>query len=324
MIDEATTRKGESLTRSFVVNKRNTAISLLDSVRINPREVGTLTWDDKLTLEFTGEAPTVKSIDIRPIEEADSVTTIFLCGNSTVVDQKDEPWTSWGQIFPAYFDKNIAISNHAESGERTSSFLASKRLDKVISMSHPGDWIIMEFGHNDEKDRGDGTGAWYNFATNLKIFIDRARRAGLNPILVTPTARRFFNQNGKLDNSHGDYPDAVRTIAEREGIPLVDLTEMTTILFETMGKDNSTKAFVHYPAGAFPGQNDALADNTHFNPFGATQIAKCVVESLREKVPDLTKHIVVQEKYDPSTPDNPENFNWTPAPFVDIQKPYGN
>lgn len=324
MLDDVATRKGETVKRSFIVSKRHPAISLSDTVRINPREVGTPTWDDKLTLEFTGDAPAVKSIEIRPVQAADSVTTVFLCGNSTVVDQTNEPWASWGQIIPAYFDGSIAISNHAESGERTTSFLLGKRLDKVMSMARPGDWIIMEFGHNDEKDRADGSGAWYNFSANLKTFIDRARKAGLKPILVTPTARRFFDEGGKIKNTHGEYPDAIRAIAQRENVPMIDLTEMSTALYEALGPEGSKKAFVHYPAGTFPRQQTALADNTLFNPYGASQIAKCIAEGLRLCAPELALHLTLPEGYAPSRPDDPEDFRWPPAPFFDNEKPYGN
>ena len=324
MLEDVATHKGETATRSFIVNKRHPGISLTDTVRLNQREINTPTWDDKLTLEFTGEAPAIQAIEIRPVVSTDSVTTIFLCGNSTVVDQTDEPWTSWGQIIPAYFDDRIAISNHAESGERTTSFLHSKRLDKVMSMAKPGDWIIIEFGHNDEKDRADGSGAWYNFSANLKIFIDRARKAGLNPILVTPTARRFFDDKGNIKNTHGEYPDAIRVMAEREHIPIIDLTQMSATLYETLGIEGSKKAFVHYPAGTFPGQRSELADNTHFNPYGATQIAKCIIEGIRQCAPELSGHILLEDEYSPSRPDNPETFSWFPAPFFDNEKPYGN
>ncbi|MCM1222597.1 MAG: rhamnogalacturonan acetylesterase, partial [Lachnospiraceae bacterium] len=321
MLEPVATRKGETKEVTINVNKREPAINLMDSVRLNPREIGTPTWDDKLTLEFTGDAPAVQSVKIEPIED---VTTVFLCGNSTVVDQKDEPWCSWGQIVPAYFDKTVVISNQAESGERTTSFMNTKRLDKVLSMAKPGDWIIMEFGHNDEKDRHDGAGAWYNFSTNLKIFLDRARRAGLNPVFITPTARRFFDENGKVSNTHGEYPDAMKAVAQREGVPVIDLTAMSATLYETLGEEGSKKAFVHYPAGSFPGQTDALKDNTHFNPYGATQLAKCVLKELRDKAPELGEHITWKEEYSPASPDAMENFYWPDAPFFDAEKPYGN
>lgn len=323
MLDEVKLPKKKFEEFSFVVNKRSKGINLRDSVRLNPREYGACNWDNKLTLEFTGAAPAVESVTIRPVEESDSVTTLFYCGDSTVVDQAEEPWASWGQITPAFFDNKIAVSNQAESGQRTSSFFASKRFEKVLSMAKPGDYVFVEFGHNDEKDKGAGSGAYYNFTHNLKIFADRARAKGLNVVFLTPTARRRF-EGGKNVNTHGDYPAAMALVAERENIPLIDLSDMTTTLFETLGEEGSKKALVHYPAGTFKGQDKALADNTHFNTYGANQVAKCVREGISEKLPELAKHLKPYEKYSPSHPDDPETFYWPLSTFIKIEKPLGN
>ena len=219
------------------------------------------------------------------------------------------------QIIPAYFDSTIAVSNHAESGESATSFLSKKRLDKVLSMAKPGDWIFIEFGHNDQKEKTPGSGAWYNFSTNLKTFVDRARAAGLQPVFLTPTARRFFDENGKVVNTHGDYPEAMLEVARRENVPVIDLNGMTKQLYEAMGPEGSKRAFVHYPAGTYPGQTKALADNTHFNAYGATQVAKCVIEGIRAVLPDLAKHL----KESSASP-----FYWPEAPAVQTEKPYGN
>ncbi len=324
MLDEERTRKGQRVKREFVINKRSPAISLRDTVMLNPREVGTKTWDEKLTFEFTGGSPAVESIEIRQAEPSDSIVTVFLCGNSTVVDQTDEPWTSWGQIVPAWFDSKVAVSNHAESGERTTSFLGRKRFDKVLSMSKPGDWVIIEFGHNDEKDKTPGSGAWYNFSANLKVLIDRARAAGLNIVLVTPTARRRFDHAGHIVNTHGEYSLAVKAVGEREGVPVVDLTAMTETLYEALGVEGSKRAFVHYPAHQFPGQQAPLADNTHFNQYGATQVAKCLIEGLRHAAPDLGKHIALPEGYDQAHPDSPDDFVWPLSSNASAEKPLGN
>ncbi len=324
MLENIVTKKNKPVEKTFIVNKRQNGINLKDSVKLNQREIGTPTWDNKLTLEFTGASPAVEHITIEPVTEADSVTTLFLCGNSTVVDQTYEPWASWGQIIPRYFDDKVAVSNNAESGERASSFLDKRRLDKVLSMAKPGDYMIIEFGHNDQKEKGPGKGAFYNFAHNLKIFIDRARAKGVNPILVTPAARRSFDKNGKAQDTHLDYPDAVREVAARENVPLIDLNPMTKTLYETLGVENSKKALVHYPAGTYPGQKQALADNTHFNPYGATQVAKCIIEGLRKAVPALAKHIIDAPAYSPASPDDTETFNWYPALFIQLDRPYGS
>ncbi len=324
MLENVETRKGERMERSFIVHKRSPEISAASRVKINPREVGTPTWDDKLTLEFTGHSPAVESITIEPVTATDSVVTVFLCGNSTVVDQTYEPWASWGQIIPRYFDSSVAVANHAESGESASSFLAKNRLDKVLSMARPGDYMIIEFGHNDQKERRPGSGAWYNFSANLKIFIDRARKAGVNPILVTPACRRSFDSTGHVRDTHLDYPDAIRAIAERENIPLIDLNQMTKSLYESLGTERSKKAFVHYPAGTFEGQTTDLEDNTHFNPYGATQIAKCILEGLKSAAPDLSRHIIDAPAYNPAQPDDPDTFHWPNALFIHLARPYGS
>lgn len=321
MLENVATDKGEFVERSFIVNKRTPAITLADSVRINPREVGTMTWDDKLTLEFTGPAPAVAEVTVEPVGD---VTTVFLCGNSTVVDQTYEPWTSWGQIIPRYFNDGIVVANHAESGESAESFLAKRRFEKILSTAKPGDWIFFEFGHNDQKEKGPGKGAYYNFATNLKIFIDRSRQAGLNPVLVTPTARRSFDEYGRIRATHGDYPDAMREVARREGVPLIDLNSMTRTLYESMGVEGSRKAFVHYPAGTFPNQSEALADNTHFSPFGATEVAKCVMSGIKSELPELASELIDVPDFDPAHPDDFNSVVWPQAPFVEFEKPYGN
>lgn len=322
MVDEALTKKGRYAEYSFIVNKRGPGINLRDTVRLNKREVGSFTWDDKLTLEFTGTAYAVDSIRIEPAPK--QTPTIFLCGNSTVVDQRAEPWCSWGQIFTKYVRPDVAVANHAESGERTSSFLRSKRLDKVLAEAQAGDWVLCEFGHNDEKDRQPGAGAYYNFAMNLKVFIDRARAKGLHIVLLTPTARRRFAANGTSENTHGDYPAATREVARRENVSVIDLTAMTMRLFDALGVEGSKRALVHYPAHTWPGQDKAFADNTHFNPFGATEVARCVVEGIKKSVPELASLLRDVPAFDPAHPDNPDEFVWHNSPLTETEKPLGN
>lgn len=321
-LENVNTKKGQFVTYQFVVNKRCPKIDEKESVKIKPREKSKLNWDDKLTLEFNGDAPAVKSITI---EKDDSCKTIYLCGNSTVVDQDDEPWASWGQMIPRWFNQNVAIANYAESGETAASFIAAGRLKKALSMIKPGDYIFMEFGHNDQKEKSPGKGAYYNFSMNLKIFVDEARAHGATPIFVTPTQRRSFDNNGKINETHGDYPAAMMAVAKRENVQLIDLHQMTRELFETLGVDNSRKALVHYPANTFPRQPKALEDNTHFNPYGAYEVAKCIVMGIKELDLPIVKDIKKDFKdYSPTHPDDFNTFKWNPAPFADIVKPDGN
>jgi len=321
-VENCETRKGEFRQISFIVNKRNTLIGSNDRVRIKDRERTKLNWDDKLTIEINGDAPACTTIKIEP---ATDVTTLWLCGNSTVVDQDYEPWASWGQMVTRWFDDKIAVANYAESGESASSFIAANRLKKIISLAHRGDYMFIEFGHNDQKQKNPGSGAYYNFATNLKQFIDEAKAKGVTPIFVTPTQRRSFDEQGHIKETHGDYPEAMRWVAKRENIKVIEVHEMTRTLFETMGVEGSKKALVHYAANTFPRQFGALSDNTHFNPYGAYQVAKMVVQGIKDLQLPFATHILPDFKgYDPAHPDDVATFHWVNSPFFEALKPDGN
>lgn len=322
MVENINTRKGEYKQVAFTVNKHSPIINGQERVRLKSRETKKLNWDDKLTLEFNGDRPLCAAIQIEPVSD---VPTVFLCGNSTVVDQDDEPWASWGQMIPCFLNEDVCIANYAESGESANTFIGAGRLAKALSQMKAGDYLFVEFGHNDQKQKGPGKGAYYSFATSLKTFIDEARLRGAIPVFVSPTQRRSF-KNGRIQETHADYPEAMQWVAERENVALIDLHGMTRTLFEALGEEGSKKAFVHYPAGTYPGQEKAFADNTHFNPYGAYQIAHCLAEGLKTQVPDLARHLrpAYTIPYNPARPESPEAFRWHASPFVDLQKPDGN
>ena len=321
--DLITTKKGKFEEITFVVNKHQPKIEGDKVVKLKPRELSYKNWDDSLTLSFCGPAPAVERIRIESVKE---VTTVFLCGNSTVVDQEDEPWASWGQMITRWFTPQVAIANYAESGLSCTTFLAQLRLDKILTQLKPGDYVIVEFGHNDEKEKKAGDGAWYSYSRNLKIFADRVREAGGNIIFCTPTARRFFNDDHKtIKNTHGDYPEAMKTVARRENVPVIDLTAMSTSFYEALGEEGSKRSLVHYPANTFPGQDKPLADNTHFNPYGASEIAKMVVMGLKQIGCPLTEHLRSDwQDIDPSQPDDPDKFIWYMSTGSNLTKPDGN
>lgn len=324
MVDEVATKKGQFKTVEFVVNKRTPEIEKGKRVKVKDREKNYNTWDNAINLEFTGAAPAVKEVKI---ERDTTATTIFLCGNSTVVDQPYEPWASWGQMIPRWFGPEIAISNNAESGLTAGSFLGSYRLDKILTMMKRGDYVICEFGHNDQKEKMASAGAWYNFSYNLKVFIDKVRAKGGNIIFVTPTQRRLFDDatHSKILETHGDYPDAMRAVAKREGVPVIELHDMTRTFFETLGYENSKKALVHYPANTFPGQDKPLADNTHFNPYGAYEIAKMVVMGMKQLNLPIGKYLRSDWKdFNPAQPDDYNKFVWYNSVQQDVTKPDGN
>ena len=324
MVENCVTKKGKFETYSFIVNKRSQEIPGGGKVSLKPRELDYLNWDGLLTLEFNGAAPAVQRICIEPDTTA---TTIFLCGNSTVVDQELEPWASWGQMIPRWFTDKVAISNHAESGLTVRTFLDGHRLDKVLSMLKKGDYVVCEFGHNDQKEKRPGDGAWYHFAHGLKTFIDRVRAANGHIIFITPTQRRSFDEatHTKIQETHLDYPDAMRAVAKREGVPVIELHDMTRTFFETLGYEGSKKALVHYPANTFPGQDKPLADNTHFNPYGAYEVAKMVVMGMKQlQLPIICELKADWQDFDAAHPDDPDAFVWYQAQKQDVTKPDGN
>lgn len=321
-INNVATRKGEFIEKTFIVNKRTPEIADGKSVKIKKREETKLNWDSKLTLEINGDKPQVKSI---AIERVDNVPTVYLCGNSTVVDNDQEPYTGWGQLFTSFFGDGVAIANNAESGLSANTFISGNRLEKIKSTLKAGDYVFVEFGHNDQKQKGAGKGAYYSFAYSIKQFIDEARAKGATPVLLTPTRRRHFDENGRVKDTHGDFPAAIREIAARENVALIDLQEMTRVLIETMGEKESAKMFVHYPANTYRNQPNELKDNTHFSTFGAYEIAKCVVEGVKKAGLPLAKLINSDYKeFSPAAPDSFDSFKWCLSPFVQVEKPDGN
>lgn len=318
MLEEISTQPEQNAKRSFVVNVRTPDVSTEERVRLKPREIGNLDWDGKLTLEFIGHDPSVRSIEVTPAQ----VPTIYIAGDSTVVDQDKEPWAAWGQILPVFFNDKIAVANEAESGETIASFVGEHRFDKIFSTIRAGNYLLMQFAHNDQKP-GRGFVPIPEYKNLLRRYIEKARERDAHPILVTSMNRRFFTPDGKIKPTLGDYPQAMREVAGEQKAPLIDLNAMSRTLFEAMGPEGTLKAFVQYPANTFPDQPKALADNTHFNSYGALELAKCIVQSIREQHLLLAKFLrrgIAQ--FDPAHPDPPGVWRVPPDPFWSLQIPY--
>ncbi len=325
-LQDIRTAPGKTVTRAFTVNIRTPQIAGGGQVHLKPREIGPplfADWDSRLLLEFNGPHPSVESVTAVPDPHA---VTVYLLGDSTVTDQPDEPWGSWGQMLPRFFRAGIAVANHAQSGESLRSSLDAHRLDKVLSTIKPGDYLFIQYGHNDQKEHGAGVGAFTTYKADLKHFVDEAKKRGALPVLVTSMNRRRFDAQGKLVPTLGDYPEAVRQAAREEDVPLIDLNAMSKTLFEALGPQGTLKAFVHYPAGSFPGQTVALKDDTHFNSYGAFELARCVVEGIKAaKLTGLTPFLVTDmPPFDPARPDSAAAFHLAISPAASAEKPYGN
>jgi lysophospholipase L1-like esterase len=213
-----------------------------------------------------------------------------------------------------FLKPDVAVANHAESGETLKSFITGLRLDKILSQIQPGDYLFMQFGHNDMKKNWPQTYV-EPFTTHkayLKVFIEEARRRGAIPVLVTPMQRRNF-EGAKIRNSLGDFPDSVRQTAAEEKVALIDLTKMSIAFYEALGPEKAPLAF--------SGGRDA----THHSDYGAYELAKGIVEGIRTNKLALAKFIVEDYKpFDPGHPDSPEAFDLPVSPRRMTAPPRGN
>ncbi|MFV0338395.1 MAG: rhamnogalacturonan acetylesterase, partial [Chthoniobacterales bacterium] len=321
MIEKIVVSAGEKTTCEFVVNTRTPELPGGGSVGLKKGEETSPRWDDQLSLEFNGSNLILSQLEITPAPKA---ITLFIASDSTATEQNNEPWTGWGQMLSGFFDSNVAISNHAQSGLALFSFYSQRRLVKILSMLKPGDYVFIQFGHNDQKDKSENAGPFTTYTANLKKFIGEIREKGGQPVLVSPMERRRWS-GGKPRPTLADYAEAVRKVGEEEKVPVIDLNAMSLTLYEAFGESNSAKLFVHYPAHTFPGQEKKLKDNTHHNAFGAYELAKCMAEGIREKLPELAAHLRKDlPPFDPAHPDDPDKFAIPATPGVDIEKPDGN
>lgn len=325
MLNKVKTKKGEIFEKQITVHQKDSIIRNQEGIQIGivklkPRERKYLHWDNLLTIEFNGKAPKVCSVIIQPNKKA---KTIYITGDSTVVDAQYEPWASWGQMLPYFFVPNeVVIANYAESGETLKAFEDRHRIDKIWNKIKPEDYLFVQFGHNDQK-AGNSTKSGYR--KRLKDWILKAKELGATPILITSMNRRVFDGNSKILNTLDDFPDAMREIAKEENVDLIDLNALSKTLFEAMGPEAAKKAFVHYPANSYPNQPNSLADDTHFNTYGAYELAQCVVKSIVDQNLPLKKYISKSYKsFNPNKPDDVEKFHWPESIFMESLKPDGN
>lgn len=325
MLDDIKTKENEIVEKSITVHVKDSIIrnqngTQIGIVKLKPRETKYLHWDNLLTIEFNNKAPKVCAVIIQSNKTA---KTIYITGDSTVVDAQYEPWASWGQMLPYFFvPKDVVIANYAESGETLKAFEDRHRIDKIWNKIKPGDYLFIQFGHNDQKY---GNSMKSGYRKRLKEWINKAKQLGAIPVLVTSMNRHVFDENNKIVNTLDDFPSAMREISKEENVFLIDLNAMSKTLFEAMGPENSKKAFVYYPANSYPNQPNALADDTHFNTYGAYELAKCVVKSIVDQKLPLSKFVSKNYKgFDPNKPDAVEKFHWPESIFMESLKPDGN
>jgi lysophospholipase L1-like esterase len=245
------------------------------------------------------------------IEKVDC-PTVFVLGDSTVTDQPNEPYGTWGQNLPRWLTADVAVANHAESGETLKAFRAERRWDKVLSLLRPGDYVFMQFGTNDMKKSGrnpiypDGDFARTYAEANteykalLKQYAGEVRARGATPVIVSPMARSTL-RDGKSVNTLGDYPKAAGTAAVEAGCPFIDLNAMSVQVYEALGPGLVRRAFV---------------DGTHTDSYGGYLLSRCIVDGIREGKLDLARDIVADAgNFDPAHPEPmPDAFKLPPDP----------
>ena len=313
MVEHLHTGIGQFETRTFTVNVRRPQISTGGEVNLDSREWDkaanraiSRSWDDKMTLTFSDAHPALAAIEIQKVDNA---ITVFVLGDSTVVDQPGSPGGSWGQYFPRWFKPEVAVANHAESGETLKGFLKERRWDKVLDSIKAGDYVIIEFGTNDSKDRGpqnmypnqdfSETFAPANttYRELLRQFVGDAQKLGALPIIASPSARR-----GEVAHpgSLSSYADAAMATAKELGVPGINLNAMGMEMTKALGTDAERQ----------------FGDRTHHVEYGAYLQSKCIVEGIRRDNLDLAKYIVDDfGEFDPSHPEpTPPHFTLPPDP----------
>jgi lysophospholipase L1-like esterase len=243
-------------------------------------------WDDKLTVEIVSPHAALRSIEITPAQAA---PTVFIAGDSTVTDRDGGGDVSWGQLLSRFFKPGVAVSNHAQSGETLKSFASALRLDKILSQMKKGDYLFLQFAHNDSKDSWPQTYVEpeTTYKAYLKVYIAEARRRGATPVLVT-AMDRGVRGTGLPTHGHDGYPQAMREVAMEEHVPLIDLYNMSIAFYEAAGADAPK----------------ILADGTHSTAYGGYEFAKCIVMGIKQNKLDLASFIVDDFKdYDPAHPD---------------------
>jgi pectinesterase len=220
---------------------------------------------------------------------------LFLIGDSTMADKPlaDNPERGWGQLLPIFFGEGVAIKNYAVNGRSSKSFIEEGRWDAIVKQLRAGDWVFIQFGHNDEKNEDPMryAGPRDGYRNNLKRFIDETRANDAHPVLLTPVMRRRFDKEGKFFDTHGEYPDVVRALANESDVPLIDLHESTRTLIEQRGVEGSKKLFLWIAPGEYKSLPNGKRDDTHFSEYGAREVAALAVTGIRELKLDLVRFL---------------------------------
>jgi len=303
MLERVEVPAGQVVERTFTTNVRTPKLPKLP-MNATGREEVTLDqfdgssmrdWDNKLNIEIVSPHAALRTMEIT---SAPTAITVFVAGDSTVTDRDGGGDVSWGQMLSRFFKPGVAVSNHGQSGETMKSFANALRLDKILSQMKKGDYLFMQFAHNDSKIAWPQTyvEAETTYKAYLKVYIAETRLRGATPVLVT-AMDRGVKGTGAPTHGHGGYPEAMREVAREEHVPLIDLYNMSIAFYEAAGADAPK----------------ILADGTHSTAYGGYEFAKCIVMGIKQNKLDLANYIVDDFKdFDPSHPDSLAALNLAP------------
>jgi lysophospholipase L1-like esterase len=221
--------------------------------------------------------------------------TIYLAGDSTVSTYSNSYWprAGWGQMLAESFDHDVIVKNEAWPGRSSKSFIREGRLKRILNQIEKGDYLFIQFGHNDGKinDPALYTEPSTTYKKYLKQYIEGARKKNAIPILITPVERRRFSKEGMALNTHGLYPAAMKEVALEENVPIIDLTTKSKEFFQLLGPEKTKELFLWVNGGKHRNYPKGVRDNTHFQQLGAREIARLVTEGLEEQKLPLTAHL---------------------------------
>jgi lysophospholipase L1-like esterase len=224
---------------------------------------------------------------------------IFLAGDSTmsIKETRAYPETGWGMPFVFFWNEKVQVVNEARNGRSTKTFINEGLWKKITDHMQEGDYVLIQFGHNDESvEKKERYTTPDSFALNLERFVQDARNRKAHPVLLTPVARRKFDKEGQVQETHAAYAPIVQQVAAKWQVPCIDLNKLSMELYASMGEENSKWFFLHLKPGEHPNYPEGKTDNTHFSELGARIIAQRVLEELRVQVPELNHYIVQPKK----------------------------